>query len=111
MAVEGSFENFLKGKPTLHELCEDLRVDSIWYKLGVVLKLDITKLEDISKLNETLDVKAAKMFELWLNSSGNATRREIIEALRKPDIGESLAADKYVQTLKQSKESILLIIM
>ena len=109
MAVEGAFENFLKGKPTLHELCEHVRVDSIWYELGVVLKLDITKLEDISKLNKTLDVKAAKMFELWLNSSDNTTRREIIEALRKPDIGENFAADKYVQELKQSKESILLI--
>ena len=60
------FDQFLNGKPTVHELYEHVRVGTNWYKLGVLLKLDIKKLNDIRSLNEDSDFKSLKMFELWL---------------------------------------------
>ena len=104
MAVVSTyFDQFLNGKPTVHELYEHVRVGTNWHKLGVLLKLDITKLNDIRSLNEDSDFKSLKMFELWLSSKPNATRREIIEALKKTAISENAIAEQYKETLQESK--------
>ena len=42
-----SFEEILEEKPTLDELCEHIRIGSKWYQLGIQLKLNTKKLEDI----------------------------------------------------------------
>ena len=104
MAVVSTyFDQFLNEKPTVHELYEHVRVGTNWHKLGVLLKLDITNLNDIRSLNEDSDFKALKMFELWLSSKPNATRREIIVALKKDAIGENAIAERYVSVLKEGK--------
>ena len=103
MAVSTYFDQFLNGKPTVHELYEHVRVGTNWHKLGVLLKLDIKKLNDIRSLNEDSDFKSLKMFELWLSSKPNATRREIIETLKKPAISENAIAEQYKETLQESE--------
>ena len=103
MAVSTYFDQFLNGKPAVHELYEHVRVGTNWYKLGVLLKLDITKLNDIRSLNEDSDFKSLKMFELWLSSKPNATRREIIVALKKEALGENAIAERYVSALKEGE--------
>ena len=75
------FQQFLNEKPTVTELLEHVRVDTKWYTFGVLLKLDTLKLDDIRLINEATDFKVLKMFELWLTTNPNATRREIIETL------------------------------
>ena len=99
------FDQFLNGKPTVHELYEHVRVGTNWHKLGILLKLDIKKLNDIRSLNEDSDFKSLKMFELWLSSKPNATRREIIETLKKDVIGEITVAERYRVALQESKQS------
>ena len=47
-----SFEEILEEKPTLDELCEHIRIGSKWYQLGVLLKLNDVKLDDIYRLAE-----------------------------------------------------------
>ena len=106
MAVGGEltgFEAFLNEKPTLDELCRHLRVETKWYKFGVLLKLDTSKLESIRLMNEDSGFKAIKMFELWLSSNPTATRREIIETLRTEAIGEKTIAEDYKKALKESE--------
>ena len=74
MAVRNlSFEKFFEKKPTLDELCEHIRIGSKWYQLGIQLKLDPKKLEDIHKLPDDSTYKTAKMFELWLDTKPDAT--------------------------------------
>ena len=109
MAVSIYFDQFLNGKPTVHELYEHVRVGTNWYKLGVLLKLDIKKLNDIRSLNEDSDFKSLKMFELWLNSKPNATRREIIVTLKKEALGENAIAERYVSALKEGEYIINII--
>ena len=41
------------------------------------------------------------MFHLWLNTNPNATRKIVIETLRKDAIGESVVAEEYVKALKK----------
>ena len=103
MAASTYFDQFLNGKPTVHELYEHVRVGTNWHKLGVLLKLDIKKLNDIRSLNEDSDFKSLKMFELWLSSKPNATRREIIETLKKEALGENAIAEQYKETLSESE--------
>ena len=97
------FNQFLNGKPTLNELCEHVRIDAKWYKFGVLLKLDTTKLDGIEQQYKESDVKALKMFELWLSSKPKAMRREIIETLQKPTIGENVIAEEYKRSLIESE--------
>ena len=103
------FDQFLNGKPTVHELYEHVRVGTNWHKLGVLLKLDIKKLNDIRSLNEDSDFKSLKMFELWLSSKPNATRREIIETLKKDAIGDITVAERYRVVLQESKQPQVII--
>ena len=97
------FEAFLNEKPTLDELCRHVRVDADWYKFGVLLKLNTTKLEGIRVMNESSGFKTVKMFELWLTSKPTATRREIIETLSTEAIGMKTLAEDYNKALKESE--------
>ena len=103
------FEAFLNRKPSLHELYEHVRIGTNWYKLGVLFKLDVTKLNDVKLLNEDSDFKSLKMFELWLNTNPNATRKEMIETLRKDAIGENAIAENYKKALMESEHCMLII--
>ena len=91
--------DILEETPALDELCENVQITTKWYQFGVLLKLDAKKLSDIEELNKNADHKALKMFELWLNTSANATRRQILETLRKDAIKEIAVADKYQKKL------------
>ena len=94
-----SFEEILVEKPTLDELCEHIRIGSKWYQLGIQLKLNAKKLEDIHKLPDDSTYKTTKMFELWLDTKPDATRRQVIDALRKEEL---TIAHEYEQTLWKS---------
>ena len=97
-----SFEEILEEKPTLDELCEHIRIGSKWYQLGIQLKLNAKKLEDIHKLLDDSTYKTTKMFELWLDTKPDATRRQVVDALRKEVIEEITVAQEYEQSLRKS---------
>ena len=94
---------FLNGKPTLAELCEQINIGTKWYKFGVLLKLNTTELDVIEHQYKESDVKVVKMFELWLSSKPKATRKEVIDTLRKDAIGENALAEQYQRVLKESE--------
>ena len=101
-----SFEKILAERPTLDELCEHIRIGSKWYQLGTLLKLDAKKLDDIRHTQpEDSSFKTLKMFELWLVANPHASRRQVIDALRKEVIEENTIAHEYEQTLKMSCSS------
>ena len=98
-----SFEKLLEEKPTLDELCEHIRIGSKWYQLGILLKLDPKKLrDDIQKLPEDSTYKTSRMFELWLDTNPDATRRQVVDALRKEVIREITIAHEYEKILGKS---------
>ena len=104
-----SFEEILEEKLALDELCEHIRIGSKWYQLGIQLKLNVKKLEDIHKLPDDSIYKTTKMFELWLDTKPDATRRQMIDALRKEVIEEITVAHDYEQTLKSFTSLVLLV--
>ena len=98
-ARDPSFESILEAKPTLHELCEHVRIGTKWHLLGVLLQLDVKRLDAISEMNNDIENKAMKMFQLWLDINNSATRREVINTLKKEAIGEVNVAENYMKVL------------
>ena len=94
-----SFEMLLQEKPTLDELCEHIVIGTKWYQLGIQLKLDVTQLDVIDKETSDVTQKTSKMFQLWLSTNPLATRRHVLEALRKRVIGEGNIANEYEKIL------------
>ena len=94
-----SFEMLLQEKPTLDELCEHIVIGTKWYQLGIQLKLDVTQLDVIDKQTSDVTRKTSKMFQLWLSTDPLATRRHVLEALRKRVIGEGNIANEYEKIL------------
>ena len=101
-ARDMSFEEILNDRPSLAELCEHVPVSPKWYQMGVQLELDPRKLSGIDKLQgaDVMD-KMTKMFELWLNTNPQATRRQIVETLRKNSIEEITLAVQYETKLRE----------
>ena len=95
-----AFESKLEEMPDLDELIQHVRVGSNWYSLGVLLKLDKIKLNDISEMTGGSDFKASQMFQLWLRTNPNATRRQVIDALKKEPVKEMTVADNYEKILQ-----------
>lgn len=101
-----SFEKILEEKPTLAELCEHVHIIDRWHDFGIILEVDSRTLNVIEHQPLEHSSKTSKMFEKWLNTNPNATRRKIIDALRSKFMGENDLANKYEQTLRQSCISI-----
>ena len=101
-----SFEMMLlQERPTLDELCEHIVIGIKWYQLGIQLKLDVTQLDVIDKETSDVTQKTSKMFQLWLSTNPLATRRHVLEALRKRVIGENNVANEYEKVLTSSYSS------
>lgn len=97
---------YLNGKPTIEELCQHVTIDTKWYKFGELLKLDTTDLDNVDQQCKDDHNKVSKMFELWLSTSPNAIRREIIDALLNSAINENVLAKKYMKALMESEYKI-----
>ena len=91
-----SLDKLLDQKPPLSEVCEYGRT-SRWYKLGVQLKLDKVELKEIR--SNTGSDKRTLMYQLWLCSQRNATRRQLLTALRTRYVREKTVAHDYQQML------------
>lgn len=86
----------LTEQPTLYELLEQVDVGIDWYLLGIQLKLDHRRLDAINVQHCDISMKLCKMYELWLETNPNATRRQLIEALRRKGINDiAKSYEKY----------------
>ena len=97
------FDAFLNGKPTVCELFKHVNINTKWYQFGLLLKLNTAKLDSIDKDFQMSDMKALKMFDLWLSSNPFATRKQIIDTLKTEAIGENTIAEKYQKALAEGK--------
>ena len=103
MDLIGDFDAFLNEKPTLTELLKHISISTKWYQFGVLLEINSAKLDSIEKDCQGSDMKALKMFELWLSSNPSASRKQIIDTLKTEAIGENTVAEEYWRTLIKSK--------
>lgn len=96
-----TIDDILSQKPTLDELVEYVPIGDLWYSMGILLKLDKRKLDEIHDLPyETVTFKTVQMFSLYLDTCPTATRRQIIKTLSKDVIGRSSLAKEYEKKLR-----------
>ena len=96
-----SLEEILNERPSLAELCEYVPISTKWYQMGVQLKLNTRRLKKIEKLQINVMDKVTKMYEVWLDTNPQATRRQIVDTLRKKSIEEMTLAREYETKLRE----------
>ena len=101
MALDISFGELLNKKPSLAELCEHVPISPKWYQMGIQLELDTRKLKEIELQGANVMDKMTKMYELWLETNPQATRRQIVETLQKRSIEELTLAEQYETKLRE----------
>ena len=91
-----TIDDILSQKLALDELLEYVPIGDEWYAMGILLKLDKRKLDEIHDLpDKTVTFKTVQMFGLYLDTYPTATRRQIIETLSKDVIGRTSLAKEY----------------
>ena len=99
---ETSFNAFLSSTPTIKELTEHVNVGTNWYLVGTMLELDQKRLKSIEAHTGHTDAhKTIEMFNLWLDTTPRASRRQILEALRADAVEEITLAHKYEKHLRE----------
>ena len=97
----------MEDKPTIEELLTHVDVGTDWLRLGVLLELDIKDLTAIEQERpRTIDEKLQHMYALWLMTSPNATRGQLIKALGA--IRANTLADKYKKWISSTGRPTLL---
>ena len=102
--METSFDTFLSDTPTIKELTEHVDVGTKLYTLGTMLGLDQRRLQGIREQAGPETDKMIDMFKLWLTTTPTASRRQVLEALRKSVVGENTLAYEYEKHLKKLYE-------
>ena len=105
MAVKGgmacrdvsSYDSFLNEVPTLEELTSHINVGTDWKKFGAILGIDVEKLNTMPDDKSTV---IEKMFQLWLSSGPNATRKRLLESLKRDSTVQHVAHN-YDNSLKE----------
>ena len=97
---DSSFDEILNGKPTLVELCKYVPISTNWKMMGTLLELDVRKLNEIDHESKSVSDGVLKMYELWLDTKPQATRRQIIDTLKMEAVGQNCLAQQYMTKLK-----------
>ena len=95
---------YLDQKPSLAEVTERVNVGIKWHQVGVQLNLEARRLNAINADCADTDTKLSKMYELWLSTTPNATRRQLLQVLRLSSIAEHTIASKYEEFCSRSTE-------
>ncbi|XP_019856400.1 PREDICTED: uncharacterized protein LOC109584926 [Amphimedon queenslandica] len=90
----------MNGKPDLKTVCAIVRT-SRWHMLGLTLKVDDKKLQDIASERSDIEEKRTQMFRAWLNGQPGASHNQLVEALRLKVIGEDRMAQEYEEKVKE----------
>ena len=102
---ETSFNTFLSSTPTIKELTEHVNVGTNLHTLGTMLDLDQRRLQEINGKAVPSTQKMIEIFNLWLTTTPTASRKQVLEALRKSVVGENTLADEYEKHLKELHEA------
>ena len=98
---DSSFDEILNSRPTLAELCKNVPISTNWYMMGTQLELDVKKLNEIEEESKPVPYKVSKMYELWLDTKPQATRRQIVDTLKMEAVGQVSLAHEYETKLKK----------
>ena len=88
-------------RPEISELEEHVRTVK-WYELGIQLHLDDNELKAIKSLSNDVAESRRLMFTLWLDTSSNCSRKELLHALKTRAVAQIHIADEYQKLFSPS---------
>lgn len=94
----------------LSELIEHAPVGCKWNELGLQLNIDPNKLNNIDNDNQAVTRKVTAMYETWLQIDPNATRKQLIDALRKTSVERDALASHYERYIIEGSKNKKLIV-
>ena len=74
-----------------------------WYILGVLLRLDSSKLDAIKRENQDESERLLQMYKLWLATNPNATYNDVIKALESESLQEITVAHNLTEYLQKGR--------
>lgn len=97
---EFSYDELLRKKPPIAELCENIRTNK-WFMLGIQLELSIDSLKQIREEFGEIPERRAEMFDLWLRTKPEtATRQKLLQALKLKAVEEIDMASNYERFIR-----------
>ena len=81
-------------RPDLRELQEHVRTNK-WHPLGLQLGLKDGDLVAIRQQYSSVDDCRRAMFSVWLDTTPEASRRELVKALKTVSVAENFMAKQY----------------
>ena len=69
--------------------------------MGTLFELDVRKLNEIDHESKSFSNRVLKMYELWLNTKPQATRRQMVDTLKMEAVGQMNLAIEYEKMLRQ----------
>ena len=88
-------------RPEISELEEHVRTVK-WYELGIQLHLDDNELKAIKSQSNDVAECRRLMFTLWLDTSSNCSRKELLCALKTRAVAQIHIADEYQKHFSSS---------
>ena len=92
----------MKERPELAELVENIRTNK-WHTLGLQLGVEENVLVTISTQYNDIEDCRRQMFKSWLQTQPNASRMQLVNALRKDSVAENYMAEKYEILFQENK--------
>ena len=93
----------MNGRPSLSELQECVRTLK-WHDLGVQLGLEDSALMELKMQNgNNIDQCRRAMFSMWLSTSSERSRKQLLDALRTKAVNEIYIADQYEKQITGQK--------
>ena len=98
----------MEDKPELAELVDQVRTNR-WYNLGLQLQLKDDDLEAIRLDCYNVEDRRREMFRKWLRTVPDASRKQLLAALKTEAVAEIRMAHEYEKiVISYSAQSLLL---
>ena len=86
--------DLMEDKPKLAELVAQVRTNK-WYSLGLQLQLEDNDLEAIRLDFHNIEDRRREMFRKWLRTVPDASRKQLLAALKTEAVAENRMAHEY----------------
>ena len=87
-------------RPDLAELVEQVPTNR-WQELGLQLGISENALEEIKLNHSCVATSRQEMYKLWLRTTPQASRKQVLEALKKKSVAEFFMAEMYSSFILQ----------
>ena len=97
-------------RPDLAELVEQVPTNK-WRELGLQLSISEILLEEIKLSHFPIAVSRQEMYSVWLRTTPQASRKQVLSALKKTSVTEVYMAENYCKFILQLSHGMQLFIL